>query len=207
MSKISLSNLSSYAGLTIGFVMFLGLAGFHSDAKEPRSGARSALGQSASSQGEQKMTLQITSAAFTQGHPIPKKYTGEGDDVSPPLGWSGLPEGTKELALICDDPTPPRRNPGFTGSFTRFRPMRRACPRAYHESRGSRNPTASCKAKTRGPPPRPSATAARCLRRATACIITTLNSTRWRRRSRWSPEPIRKPSRKRCTTLSWPRAY
>jgi len=57
------------------------------------------------------MTLQITSSAFTQGHPIPKKYTGEGDDVSPPLSWSGLPEGTKELALICDDPDAPQPEP------------------------------------------------------------------------------------------------
>ena len=36
------------------------------------------------------MTLQLTSSAFAQGHPIPKKYTGEGADVSPPLAWSGL---------------------------------------------------------------------------------------------------------------------
>ncbi len=57
------------------------------------------------------MTIQITSSAFTQGHPIPKKHTGEGDDVSPPLVWSGLPEGTKELALICDDPDAPTDEP------------------------------------------------------------------------------------------------
>ena len=56
------------------------------------------------------MTLLITSAAFTQGHPIPKKYTGEGVDVSPPLSWSGLPEGTKELALVCDDPDAPQED-------------------------------------------------------------------------------------------------
>ena len=53
------------------------------------------------------MTIQITSSAFTQGQPIPKKYTGEGADVSPPLGWSNLPAGAKELALICDDPDAP----------------------------------------------------------------------------------------------------
>jgi Raf kinase inhibitor-like YbhB/YbcL family protein len=57
--------------------------------------------------GEKKMTIQLTSTAFTQGHPIPKKYTGEGDDVSPPLDWSNLPDKTKELALICDDPDAP----------------------------------------------------------------------------------------------------
>jgi len=53
------------------------------------------------------MTTQITSSAFTQGHVIPKKYTGEGADVSPPLAWSDLPDKTKELALICDDPDAP----------------------------------------------------------------------------------------------------
>jgi Raf kinase inhibitor-like YbhB/YbcL family protein len=62
-------------------------------------------------QGEKKMTLKLTSTAFTQGHPIPKQYTGEGADVSPPLSWSELPEGTKELALICDDPDAPTAEP------------------------------------------------------------------------------------------------
>ncbi len=61
--------------------------------------------------GEKQMTLTLSSSAFTQGHPIPKKYTGEGEDVSPPLAWSGLPAGTKELALICDDPDAPRDEP------------------------------------------------------------------------------------------------
>ncbi len=57
------------------------------------------------------MTLELTSTAFAAGKPIPAKYTGEGEDVSPPLSWSGLPEGTKELALICDDPDAPTEEP------------------------------------------------------------------------------------------------
>jgi len=57
------------------------------------------------------MTVELTSTAFDQGKPIPTKYTGEGADVSPPLSWSGLPEGTRELALICDDPDAPRPQP------------------------------------------------------------------------------------------------
>jgi hypothetical protein len=57
------------------------------------------------------MTIQIASSAFTQGHPIPKKHTGEGDDVSPSLSWSNLPQQTKELALICDDPDAPGKEP------------------------------------------------------------------------------------------------
>jgi Raf kinase inhibitor-like YbhB/YbcL family protein len=57
------------------------------------------------------MTIQLTSSAFAQGRPIPKKYTGEGADVSPPLSWSGAPEGAKELVLICDDPDAPTKEP------------------------------------------------------------------------------------------------
>ncbi len=57
------------------------------------------------------MQIELTSTAFAQGEPIPKKYTGEGDDVSPPIAWSGLPEGAKELILICDDPDAPSAEP------------------------------------------------------------------------------------------------
>jgi Raf kinase inhibitor-like YbhB/YbcL family protein len=51
--------------------------------------------------------IKLTSTAFAEGQPIPRKYTGEGEDVSPPLAWANLPKGTKELALICDDPDAP----------------------------------------------------------------------------------------------------
>jgi len=57
------------------------------------------------------MTIELTSTAIAEGKPIPKKYTGEGQDVSPPLAWSNLPEGTEELALICDDPDAPTAEP------------------------------------------------------------------------------------------------
>jgi len=65
----------------------------------------------ANAKGGKKMTIQITSSAFTQGQPIPKKHTGEGVDVSPPLAWSNVPANTKELALICDDPDAPGSEP------------------------------------------------------------------------------------------------
>ena len=50
------------------------------------------------------MAIQIVSAAFTEGSRIPKKHTCDGEDVSPSLEWSGIPQGTKSLALIMDDP-------------------------------------------------------------------------------------------------------
>ena len=55
--------------------------------------------------------LQVSSPAFEAGGTIPKKYTGEGRGISPPLTWGRLPERTKELALICDDPDAPRSEP------------------------------------------------------------------------------------------------
>ncbi len=53
------------------------------------------------------MTLKITSPAFADGASIPQKYTCEGEDLSPPLEFSGVPAGAKSLALIVDDPDAP----------------------------------------------------------------------------------------------------
>lgn len=110
MKTTSLGIILSCARVTLGVALLLSLLGCGSDAGESH-GARPASGQLASLSGEGKMTIQITSSAFVQGHPIPKKYTGEGVDVSPPLSWSAIPEGTKELALICDDPDAPQAEP------------------------------------------------------------------------------------------------
>jgi Raf kinase inhibitor-like YbhB/YbcL family protein len=52
--------------------------------------------------------LQLRSAAFSDHAPIPSHCSlGEGDNVSPPLEWSGIPEGTAELAVLCEDPDAP----------------------------------------------------------------------------------------------------
>lgn len=53
------------------------------------------------------MALSVTSDAFQDGGKIPARYTGDGAGVSPPLTVSGVPGGTAELALLCEDPDAP----------------------------------------------------------------------------------------------------
>ncbi|MBI9021339.1 MAG: YbhB/YbcL family Raf kinase inhibitor-like protein, partial [Verrucomicrobia bacterium] len=53
------------------------------------------------------MSLTLISPAFTNGAPIPRQYTCEGKDISPPLQWNGVPEQTRSLVLIVDDPDAP----------------------------------------------------------------------------------------------------
>jgi len=53
------------------------------------------------------MSLQITSTAFEPGGEIPRRYTCEGQDHSPPLAWKGVPAGTRSFVLIVDDPDAP----------------------------------------------------------------------------------------------------
>jgi Raf kinase inhibitor-like YbhB/YbcL family protein len=54
------------------------------------------------------MALELTSTAFSEGATIPKQYTGDGKDTSPPLRWSDPPGQARSFALICDDPDAPR---------------------------------------------------------------------------------------------------
>jgi Raf kinase inhibitor-like YbhB/YbcL family protein len=61
----------------------------------------------AKTRGGANMAITITSTAFTEGGMIPRDYTCDGRDISPPLAWTGAPEGTKSLAIICDDPDAP----------------------------------------------------------------------------------------------------
>src|SRR5262249_16402155 len=51
--------------------------------------------------------LEVTSGAFEDGGPIPRKYTCEGENLSPSLSWSAAPQGTPTLALILHDPHAP----------------------------------------------------------------------------------------------------
>lgn len=52
--------------------------------------------------------MKLSSPAFENNQSIPAKYTCQGDDINPPLAIEDIPEGTKGLALIVDDPDAPR---------------------------------------------------------------------------------------------------
>lgn len=64
-----------------------------------------------STQGATMNDFAFSSPAFEHGQPIPRKYTGDGADVSPPLVWSGTPANAKAFALIVDDPDAPTHDP------------------------------------------------------------------------------------------------
>lgn len=53
------------------------------------------------------VTFQLTCPAFRQNAMIPRQFTCEGEDLSPPLQWTDSPTGTQSFALICDDPDAP----------------------------------------------------------------------------------------------------
>lgn len=60
------------------------------------------------------MALRVSSPAFSNGTDIPKKYTCDGQNIAPPLEWSGVPKQSKSVAVICDDPDAP------SGTFTHW---------------------------------------------------------------------------------------
>ena len=72
-----------------------------------RSAALALLAAVAGAPAIAEETMKLTSAAFADNQSIPKIYTCEGKDLSPPLVWTGVPANAKSLALIVDDPDAP----------------------------------------------------------------------------------------------------
>src|SRR6266704_1709365 len=83
--------LSPTKGLLTSCCIAASLSGWHGRAAQP----------------SEKIAMQLTSAAFAEGEPIPAKYTCDGNNVSPSLRWNGVPSGAKSLTLIADDPDAP----------------------------------------------------------------------------------------------------
>jgi len=59
--------------------------------------------------------MQLSSSVLQPLGSIPTKYTGESDDISPPLTWSNAPEAARSFAVICHDPDAPLVTPGAYG--------------------------------------------------------------------------------------------
>jgi Raf kinase inhibitor-like YbhB/YbcL family protein len=56
---------------------------------------------------QQQGQMKVESAAIKEGQPIPRQYTCDGINISPPLEWSGVPKSAKTVAIIADDPDAP----------------------------------------------------------------------------------------------------
>jgi Raf kinase inhibitor-like YbhB/YbcL family protein len=63
--------------------------------------------QPANTPKQEKAEIKLTSAAFKEGEPIPRAYTCNGVNISPPLEWSGVPKTAKTIAIVSDDPDAP----------------------------------------------------------------------------------------------------
>jgi hypothetical protein len=88
------------------------------------------------------MSLSLTSSAFAAGEKVPLRYTGDGEDVSPPLVWIGLPLATAELALVCDDPDAPTPEPWVHWIIYGLNPALTGLPEAVPAAGGATKPFA-----------------------------------------------------------------
>lgn len=52
--------------------------------------------------------MRLQSTAFAHGEPLPRRFTCDGENLSPPLRWTSVPAGTKSLAIVCSDPVSPK---------------------------------------------------------------------------------------------------
>jgi Raf kinase inhibitor-like YbhB/YbcL family protein len=90
---VRLSALGAVLGMLFGVATLAGCGLFGEDVTEP---ARTA-----------PATLTLTSPAFQDGAPVPRRFTCDGDDVSPPLAWTGVPDDARALAVVVADPDAP----------------------------------------------------------------------------------------------------
>jgi hypothetical protein len=94
-------------------IALLLLAALCSCQRSPESGASNRAENGAAEKGSEEAgaprpVIKLTSAAFQEGGSIPKKYTCDDANASPPLAWDVVPPNAKTIALIADDPDAPR---------------------------------------------------------------------------------------------------
>jgi Raf kinase inhibitor-like YbhB/YbcL family protein len=79
--------------------------------------------------------IEVHSDAFSDDGTIPVRYSGEGENVSPPLRWSGVPEEARELVLICEDPDAPMPKPYLHWIMAGIEPQVDELPEALSKER------------------------------------------------------------------------
>jgi Raf kinase inhibitor-like YbhB/YbcL family protein len=90
-----------------------------------------------------KKLIGVSSSAFKPGDRIPQRHAchDEGKNVSPPLSWSGVPAGTRELALICDDPDAPSSKPWVHWILFKIPATATGLPEGIAEQRDVKHPS------------------------------------------------------------------
>jgi Raf kinase inhibitor-like YbhB/YbcL family protein len=78
------------------------------------------------------MTMSLSSTAFPPGGTIPRRHTGDGEDLSPPLAWSGVPEAARELVLLVDDPDAPSPQPWVHWVLSGVKATEQGLPEGVH---------------------------------------------------------------------------
>ncbi len=86
------------------------------------------------------MPLLLTSTAFAPGQSIPKQFTDDGKDISPPLEWNDPPANTKQFAVICDDPDAPTAEPWVHWVLYNIPPDTRTLPEGVPTTETLRHP-------------------------------------------------------------------
>lgn len=96
--------------LAVGFgfsAILLAAGGCGGDGNAVRSDVEEEIARIQAENAPTGSKMRLTSTAFQPRQPIPKRYTSQGEDVSPPLAWEGVPEGTVAFALLLSDPDAP----------------------------------------------------------------------------------------------------
>ncbi len=143
-------------------VLFVGITAVAMIGCEPAEKSPESLPDQKTQTGETSMSLILTSSAFAGNEVIPKRFTGDGEDVSPRLTWSAVPDGAKELALIMDDPDAPTPEPWVHWVIYKIAPGATFLPEGVAKSGSTAEPAGALQGKNswgnigyQGPAPPP----------------------------------------------------